>query len=968
MKRIAVIITLILGFVVPVPANFPLVRNFTRKDYGWGTQNWQVTEDQLGRMWFANRNGLLMFDGMQWQRFYLDNYATIRGLCVDTSRNRIWVAASETLGYFEPSGSNGALHYVSLASRLLQTKLVDNIGEVWDVDLHGNDVWFRADNYIARYDGQRMHVIATPAKTTSSAFMGEKYILACEKRGLWSAYGDKLKQISVPENLSGADFCAMAPLNSGAMVVLTAFDGAYLLQGNSLEPMLTAYWDFLIANQGFSMAVRENLVAFGTVRNGAMIVDLDHPEQASYVNQLTGMQNNTVLGAFFDKTGNLWLGLDNGVDYVMFNAPFRTLLGHPNTFGAGYASFRMGGELLLGTNQGLYTIDYPAKSDRGWLPPTPRSVLSRQIWSIDTIGHDVFVAADRGLFLMTSPSTPVRIEGIESCVAVNPLREHPDKALVATYDGYYLISKDAGGWRSEGKIGGFSQASGRYLEDYEGNLWLSHWLHGVYRLRLSPDLKRFRQVRLYNAKGGLPTDANNTATLIDNEIYFVSDGQGFFTYDPTRDQMRRNDAMNGKLPQPNFSHTEQTDSRTVWSVSNSSFWVSRMDFSGNFEIDSITFNPLKENVIPGSVRFDRIDSDHLIFPNLDGFYELDIEPRKQPASPELFISAVYAQNDSLVYFPDFRGERRELTVPYGLNTLKFEAAVPEYNADRAVTFSFMLEGYDNDDSEERVYTPAWSKEYTHLSEGRYTLVVRARDSYTGRELETRFEFRISAPWYRSWIAWLVYMCLFIIAILIALRLIRRYADKAAHRMEEQKSAELEKLRRQTEEDALRRDHEISKLKNEQLEKDVKSKSEELTTTTMNVVRKNEILLDISERLSKLQKHLEEENASATRVKDVKRLLALIRENISHDDDLKRFTANFDVVYENFTKRLIAEHPGLTVTDVRICCYLRMGLSSKDIAPLMNISPRSVEMSRYRLRKKLNLEREVNIQEYLQRFS
>ena len=74
-----------------------------------------------------------------------------------------------------------------------------------------------------------------------------------------------------------------------------------------------------------------------------------------------------------------------------------------------------------------------------------------------------------------------------------------------------------------------------------------------------------------------------------------------------------------------------------------------------------------------------------------------------------------------------------------------------------------------------------------------------------------------------------------------------------------------------------------------------------------------------------------------------------------------------MVYENYLARLSKEYPILTPADLRLCAYLKMGLSSKDIAPLMNISFRSVEMSRYRLRKKLGLDRAVNLTEFLSNF-
>ena len=73
------------------------------------------------------------------------------------------------------------------------------------------------------------------------------------------------------------------------------------------------------------------------------------------------------------------------------------------------------------------------------------------------------------------------------------------------------------------------------------------------------------------------------------------------------------------------------------------------------------------------------------------------------------------------------------------------------------------------------------------------------------------------------------------------------------------------------------------------------------------------------------------------------------------------------MYVDFLKKLEDAHPGLSTTDKKLCAYLKMGLSSKEIAPLLNITVRSVEMNRYRVRKKLGLGREDNLMDYLGRF-
>ena len=134
---------------------------------------------------------------------------------------------------------------------------------------------------------------------------------------------------------------------------------------------------------------------------------------------------------------------------------------------------------------------------------------------------------------------------------------------------------------------------------------------------------------------------------------------------------------------------------------------------------------------------------------------------------------------------------------------------------------------------------------------------------------------------------------------------------------------------------------------------------------MNVMRKNEILIDIANQITKLQESDNKTTFTADTIKRLNKIQKLIQENISHDDDWQKFAHNFDVVYEDYLKRLVAKFPQLSINDQRLCASLKMGLSSKEIAPLLNISYRIAEMARYRLRKKMQLSREVNLAEYLQ---
>ena len=252
-------------------------------------------------------------------------------------------------------------------------------------------------------------------------------------------------------------------------------------------------------------------------------------------------------------------------------------------------------------------------------------------------------------------------------------------------------------------------------------------------------------------------------------------------------------------------------------------------------------------------------------------------------------------------------------------------------------------GYDSDWSLPGV---SCSKDYTKLPYGHHVFRVRAYNAVTGQSDETALDVIIKHPWYLTNWAYFLYAFL-AICLLVALYYIARAA-----------------YRRRIAEVSRRKEKEMEE---EQMKNDLLHKANDLATSTMNLLRKNEELMDIQEGLNKTERMLRNGEKPEYVIGHIVTMRENIDSNIRHDDDWKKFEKNFDIVYDEYLTRLGNTFPELTVSDKKLCAYLKMDLSSKEIAPLMNLTYRSVEMTRYRLRKKLNRSREQNLIEFLQRF-
>jgi len=149
------------------------------------------------------------------------------------------------------------------------------------------------------------------------------------------------------------------------------------------------------------------------------------------------------------------------------------------------------------------------------------------------------------------------------------------------------------------------------------------------------------------------------------------------------------------------------------------------------------------------------------------------------------------------------------------------------------------------------------------------------------------------------------------------------------------------------------DKEIMFLKNTQLRKDIENKNRELAISTMSLIKKNELLSNLKGELKSIKEKPE-----------VTSVIKIIDKNLNNNNDWEFFQDAFNNADKNFLNKVQESHPNLTPNDLRFCAYLRLNLSSKEIAPLLNISVRSVEIKRYRLRKKMNLPHQKSLVSYI----
>ena len=153
---------------------------------------------------------------------------------------------------------------------------------------------------------------------------------------------------------------------------------------------------------------------------------------------------------------------------------------------------------------------------------------------------------------------------------------------------------------------------------------------------------------------------------------------------------------------------------------------------------------------------------------------------------------------------------------------------------------------------------------------------------------------------------------------------------------------------------------IIKLQTEKLQAELASKNRELANSAMTLVYKNELLQKLSDEITKLK----DENGKKLSDDQTKKIQKVINDGMNDERDWHLFENSFNEAHESFFKKLKAQHPDLVPNDLKLCAYLRMNMSSKEMSSLLNISLRGVEIRRYRLRKKLEVPHDKNLTEFL----
>lgn len=880
-------------------------------------QNWSISQNPLnGLVYFANSDGLGEYNGISMKMHYLPYGQSVRSVYV-SENGKIYSGSFEEFGYWTDSaGINMA--YNSLSDKVT----IEKNDEIWKIYELNGKIYFQSFTTIYSYDFQTVKAFKSPFTMLFLFPAGDKFIAQVLGGGLYWFDGESFKFIEGSELFKWKKVHSIIQQSSGKLWICTANDGIFFYEENRFtyfDSEISKFLQYQTCNAG--LVVSDSIFVFGTISNGIVFCDNKGRINKSF-NYTNGLRNNTVLSLHRDKNSGLWVGLDDGASYIKVLSPRTLFTNSTGNLGTIYTVLKDNNKLYLGTNHGLFEAlitvlneDY-SFSDVRLIPHT-----QGQVWTLEKIDDQIICGHNDGTYLFDGKT----FRQISDVTGGWSIREYNDLLIEGTYTGIIFFRKDdQGKWTLRNKIKGFSEPTRHIEVDYLGYIWASHPQKGIYKLELNEALDSVINLQYFRSVSGKSSGAD--VYKVNNKIVFTTN-DSLYTFDYDKKSIVPFSQMNESLDE------YRTSSQIVPEKKNN-YWFIQGNNIALFEVSKdftakrlLELNQKFSDLPERELHLIQLSPKTILIPARQAFTTVNLSQLKNDAD-------TFRLNIRKVVFSGKRGTYESSDSDIGSPTIPFTSNnVTAYFSDPArfdyenKGYQYFLEGIDNSWH----YTVNDVITYLNLPFGDYRLKVKSEIN----EATDEIAFSIGKPWFLKPAAFLVYFLLISAIVALGVYIFR---------------IELRKQRKLIE-------YEIN---NNKLASELDFKSYELMLTMRYLIQKNEILTELHEQIRELK-----EQSSKFPVKFIHGMEKIINHGLeSQTEEWRNAINSLKLSEQGFFKLLIDKHPNLTPNDLRLCSYLRLNFTTKEIARLLNISPRAVEISRYRLRRKLNLSHEINLTEYL----
>jgi len=927
-----VILLIFFYFPVSIEAQeLPPVKNFTPVDYNAGNQSWDIAQSEDKIIYVANNSGLLEYNGARWTRYDSPNETIMRSVMIHN--DTIYTGCYMEFGFWTRN-QTGRLQYSSISNQIESELLEDE--EFWNILHIDNHLLFQSLKKIYIYNKRTkdFKTIDSQERIVKVYNVGNDVFFQRINKGIYKIENGK-GELFIDDELIKRNEVIDIYSYKGKYIFLTQEKGFFVYENGLLKPWNGYNSQLSNYNTYCSYQLDEGKYILGTISNGILFFDFESGI-SDYINQSNSLLNNTVLSLFEDSENNIWAGLDNGISFINIESPVYVYNDKNGVLGSIYASAYHKGYLYFGTNQGLFFKLNDSDSDFKLIKGT-----EGQVWSLDIIDGKLICGHHRGTFLIENSSI-LRVSDIQGAWKNQYLSVDNGTIIQGNYDGISIHEFKNGKWNFKHKIKGFNYSS-RYFEVMGNQIFVNHEYKGVIILTVNEGFTEVIDFYLDNSLKG----ANSSVAKFNSNILYASKS-GIYSYNTESNKFTIDSTLSNA-----YSSEEYITGRMINDEVDERIWLFTRNNLVSISSDNLVDNTkIKKIPIGYNLRREVIDYENIlhidqfdkfIIGTTSGYIALSTE-NINVNEFKVYISDIYKGfNKEIGSEIEYVNYQEEGKLENEENNITINYHTPEYYNYLSTEYQYQLIGLYDEWSN---WTSQSSEVFENLPPGKYTYNVRSR---IGQDLSSNvatYQFYIAKPWYLKDVMLLLYFSALVMLIILFHNAYRSYYRRQRNKLIENNKKSIELMK-------LQKEKEIIKIKNDQLKQDYNSKSKELAASAMSIVKQNELLNSIKDHLIKSESRDE-----------LKPVIRIIDKNLAHNESWEMFKEAFENADAEFFRKLQEKHPDLSNNELKLCAYLRLNLTSKEIGPLFNISTRSVEVKRYRLRKKMNLDVKENLTNYI----
>lgn len=747
------------------------VSNYLPKDYLAGANNLGVTQNNDGMIFVANINGVLIFDGVNWQHCKRKDEISIQCIA-KTNSGKIVVGTEDGDIALIEKDKNGKFYYASLIDNLPAKSRPQQI--IRQIVVLGESTFFLSADKLIEFKNSEFKVYNPTESFHTRAFVLGKHLFVTDVNNSINVLeSGVLKPVAGSQELSNEKHFFCYKINTQDYVIGYRNLGTYLAHYDSLQPTKTSFEkkesqcdkELVSAEINNGCILKNGHFVVTTNKKGAYEID-ENLNIVGRFNTRNGVYDDNIKSAFQDSNGNLWLSLYYGISYVEINSKLFKYDRNNNILGIVASAAYFENKLFVATDKGVQYYDSLQEKFIVF------ENFNKQSWNLLNYKNKLFICTAKGLFVWNNNQIKQISESNTNSILNDP--NQPDLIYCATDNGvevYNVSQKEVTFVRSY-ELNSFIKSIA--VDEFK-NIYFASENNGIYFLNYSnayalDSIMEVDGLPHQNIENYVFTYKNKLLVGTDDGIYILQrekDHKFVCVKDKTfwpltkGSQVFRASQLNNDLICTQKFSIKNLD-KTVESVAY--FQESNRVFNLNTGI----LNRLK-NVTPTLITYDDVNKKVFFCAN-EGLFILNnnneqINFKKQF---NLILREFVTKNDTVLenYISDVEKNDLRIIIPYNENDVNIKIGFTSFeNSD--FEFCHQLVGKDKDFSN-------WDKEtklfFNNLSEGNYTLIIKAKTEFSEQQFELKIPFKIEAPWYRTTLAYAVYLMFFGVFVYVIVQL------------------------------------------------------------------------------------------------------------------------------------------------------------------------------------------------------